>query len=237
MRTAQTGKKLALWLVAISSVGVVGYSIFAYAILSPGSTVHPKMKAVYIQFPVRMYSHIFCSAIALAVGPFQFFESVRKRRQVHRTLGFIYFAAVFVGSIAGIAMATIAYSGFAARMGFGIGAILWLYTAGCSIVAIQKRRFAVHEMWATRCFALTFAAVSLRVYLGLFFSLGLNFNDFYPSLGWVSWVPNLIFVEWFLVRHSQAAPPMTIAPKAYIQRSAHTPESKMTPRSFPDSCT
>lgn len=46
-------------------------------------------------------------------------------------------------------MATIAYGGFAARMGFGIGAILWLYTAGCSIVAIQKRRFAVHKMGAT----------------------------------------------------------------------------------------
>lgn len=204
LHSSEAGKKLALWLVAISSIGVVAYSVFAYFVLSPGSTVHPKMKAVYVQFPVRMYLHVLCSAIALAIGPFQFFESVRRRHLIHRTLGFIYFAAVLVGGVAGLAMAMIAYGGFVARVGFGLGAILWLYTAGCALVTIRKRNFVDHEIWATRCFALTFAAVSLRVYLGLFFKLGLNFNDFYPSLGWISWVPNLIFVEWFLLPQSQA---------------------------------
>ena len=193
-----------LVLVAITSIGVVCYAFFGYAFSSPGSTVHPAMKVVYDQFPIRLCLHVFGSAVALSIGPFQFFESIRKRRQIHRLLGFTYFTAILIGGGSGIAMALVAYGGLSSRIGFGMGAVLWLYTAGRALVAIQKRDFAAHEAWAKRCFALTFAAVNLRVYLGLFFAFGFNFNDFYPALGWISWVPNLIFAEWFLIRGRSA---------------------------------
>jgi uncharacterized membrane protein len=196
-------KSLVLGMVAIASIGVVGYAFFAYAFSAPGSTVHPAMKAVYNQYPARLYLHVFGSAVALTIGPFQFFESVRKRRQVHRLLGFTYFAAVLLAGVSGIAMAIIAYGGLSSRIGFGMGAVLWLYTAGNALAAIRKRDFAAHEAWATRCFALTFAAVTLRIYLGLFSASGVNFDDFYPALGWISWVPNLIFAEWYLIRSSR----------------------------------
>lgn len=196
-------KSLALFVVAIASLGVVGYAIFAYAFSPAGSTVHPAMKAVYNQYPLRLYLHVFGSAVALSVGPFQFFESIRRRQQIHRALGVIYFSAVFVAGVSGIAMALVAYGGLSSRIGFATGAVLWLVTAGCALLAIKKRDFAGHEAWATRCFALTFAAVNLRIYLGLFFAFDVNFNDFYPALGWISWVPNLIFAEWFLVRHER----------------------------------
>jgi uncharacterized membrane protein len=196
-------KSLALFAVAIASLGVVGYAIYAYAFSPPGSTVHPAMKAIYNQYPLRLYLHVFGSAVALSVGPFQFFDSIRRRRQIHRALGYVYFSAVFVAGVSGIAMALIAYGGLSSRIGFAMGAVLWLVTAGCALLAIKKRDFADHEAWATRCFALTFAAVSLRLYLGLFFAFAVNFNDFYPALAWISWVPNLIFTEWFLVRHKR----------------------------------
>lgn len=56
----------------------------------------------------------------------------------------------------------------------------------------------------TRNYALTFAAVTLRIYMGLFFAVGLDFEEFYPSLAWLCWVPNLILVEWWLLRRGNS---------------------------------
>ncbi len=45
---------------------------------------------------------------------------------------------------------------------------------------------------------MTFGAVMLRVYLGLFAVAGVDFVDAYPTVSWIAWVPNLILVEWYL---------------------------------------
>jgi hypothetical protein len=47
-----------------------------------------------------------------------------------------------------------------------------------------------------RNFALTFAAVTLRLYLGVFMAAGARFEDVYPLLAWLCWVPNLLLAEW-----------------------------------------
>jgi hypothetical protein len=39
---------------------------------------------------------------------------------------------------------------------------------------------------------LTFAAVTLRIGLGIGFGSGIPFEVFYPYLAWISWVPNLL---------------------------------------------
>ena len=51
-----------------------------------------------------------------------------------------------------------------------------------------------------RNFSLTFAAVTLRVYLGLFFVAGVPFELFYPFVAWLAWVPNLLIAEWLFNR-------------------------------------
>ena len=51
-----------------------------------------------------------------------------------------------------------------------------------------------------RNFALTFAAVTLRAYLGLSQAVfGLSFEAFYPVVAWLCWVPNLIVAEWLVI--------------------------------------
>jgi hypothetical protein len=67
-------------------------------------------------------------------------------------------------------------------------------------------------MWMMRNFAMAFAAVTLRIYMGLFSFAGVPFSEFYPIVSWISWVLNLVFVEWFLLhqrsrRVSTAAQP------------------------------
>jgi hypothetical protein len=54
---------------------------------------------------------------------------------------------------------------------------------------------------------MTFGAVMLRVYLGLFAVAGVDFVDSYPTVAWIAWVPNLILVEWYLAFKSAKQKP------------------------------
>lgn len=197
-------KTLARWSVLLLSLGVTGYGLYAYLLLPPGVSVHPDMRAAYEAHPGRIVTHVVFSALALATGPFQFFPALRARRRLHRALGYVYFVGVIGGGIGGFCTAFIAYGGLVGRMGFGLLALAWLWTGLAAVHAARQRDFAAHERWAVRSFALTFAAVTLRLYMPLFFGAGVAFEDFYPVLGWLCWVPNLVFVEWVLLRPHRA---------------------------------
>lgn len=60
-----------------------------------------------------------------------------------------------------------------------------------------------------RCYAMTLAAVTLRIQLGLGQALDIPFEVSYPWIAWLSWVPNLIIAEWWL--HRSAAEHRTTA--------------------------
>jgi hypothetical protein len=188
------------WLVLLSSVGVTGYGLFAYLGLEPGTTVHPDMKASYAAHPVRILVHVVCSAVALVVGPLQFFPALRARRRLHRTLGYAYALAVLGGGLSGFATAFIAFGGLVSGVGFGLLALVWLGATAAAVWAARQKDFAGHERWAVRSFGLTFSAVTLRIYLGSFFAAGVPFEEFYPLLAWLCWVPNLLLIEWILLR-------------------------------------
>ncbi len=194
------------WLVLVLSLAVTGYGLVAYFVLPPGSTVHPAMRAAYAEHPVRILLHVAGSAVALALGPLQFFPALRRRVGLHRALGFAYFAGVLVGGTAGLATAAIAYGGLVARVGFAGLAVAWLASAAAALAAARRRDWTAHETWALRGFALTFAAVTLRLQMGAFSAAGLAFDDFYPVVAWLCWVPNLVFVEWVLLRGARRAP-------------------------------
>ena len=49
-------------------------------------------------------------------------------------------------------------------------------------------------------FALTFAGVTLRVYLFGFMTAGLTYTEASPYLAWLCWLPNLGFAWWKLRR-------------------------------------
>jgi Predicted membrane protein (DUF2306) len=191
-------KKLSLGTIAFLSVAVAGYAIYAYTALPVGTTVAPGIKETFQRHQTRVLLHVIFSAVALLTGPWQFFAGIRRRAAVHRALGYVYFSSVFGGGIAGLALAFLAYGGLVSRVGFGALAVAWLFSATQALLAIRRKQYAEHERWAVRCFALTFAAVMLRLYLGLFFAAGFAFDDFYPLLSWLCWVPNLVFVEWVL---------------------------------------
>lgn len=147
---------------------------------------------------------MFGSAFALALGPLQFSARLRARNvAVHRWLGRLYLGVgVLVGGSAGLYMAVHAFGGIVSKLGFGCLAVLWLFTDLRAYLAIRAREVAAHRRWMVRNFPLTFAAVTLRIYLPGSVAAGIPFEVAYPAIAWLCWVPNLVAVEVLAVRRA-----------------------------------
>jgi uncharacterized membrane protein len=182
---------------SILSLGVAGYALVVYGFFPLGVLLHPDMRATYALYPAAIYAHIFGSAVALIIGPFQFWSRLRNERpQLHRWLGRCYLlVGVGIGGSTGLFMAFHAFGGVPARLGFGVLAVLWLYTGYRAYRAIRARDIAAHRRWMVRNFALTFAAVTLRLYLPTAMVSGSAFEPAYIAVAWLCWVPNLIAAE------------------------------------------
>ncbi len=57
-----------------------------------------------------------------------------------------------------------------------------------------------------RSYALTLAAVTLRIYLGISQVNGVDFVVAYQAISWMCWVPNLLIVEWFIIGRQRKRP-------------------------------
>ena len=80
-------------------------------------------------------------------------------------------------------------------------AVLWLFTAGAAYVRIRAKQIESHKRWMIRNYALTFAAVTLRLWLiGLQALAGVPQLEAYITVAWISWVPNLLVAEWIVER-------------------------------------
>lgn len=146
-------------------------------------------------------SHVGAAPVALLFGALQFVETVRSKwPALHRWLGRIYVAAVMLGGVSGLGLAVNAVGGPVASLGFGLLSVLWMAFTLQGFRMARGRRFVEHRRWMIRSFALTFAAVTLRLYLAGFFAAGIEYAPASIVLGWISWVPNLLVAQWWLTR-------------------------------------
>ena len=201
--TSKKLKSIYFWLIAFLAFGVAGYAIFAYLVLTPGDLVSPGQKIVYTTYRLEIILHALFASIALAIGVPQLNKNFRdKHPKTNIIFRNIYFFSVIVGAITGLFLAFHAQGGLANIFGFALLAVIWLYSCFMAIWSLQKNDFGNFRIWIVRSYALTFAAVTLRIYLGIFMAtMGyLRFGEFYPVLGFLCWVPNLILVEWFLLQ-------------------------------------
>lgn len=204
-RTAPPMRLVGQIALVLLSLGVVGYAVGVYGFLPLGAKLHPDMRATYEAHRVGIYAHVFAAAFALALGPFQFSTAWRTRRPaLHRWSGRLYLGVgVLVGGLAGLYMAARAFGGPAARLGFAGLALAWLYTGLRGYLAIRARDIATHRRWMVRNFALTFAAVTLRLWLPASVASGVAFEIAYPVIAWLCWVPNLLIAELVLAREQR----------------------------------
>jgi uncharacterized membrane protein len=184
------------------SLAIAGYAIGVYGFLPLGSLVYPGMRDVFVAHPASTYAHIFAASVALLLGPFQFSTRLRTSRPgVHRWMGRVYLAiGVLVGGVAGLIMSFNAFGGPIARVGFACLALTWLYTGFSAYRAIRASDTASHRRWMVRNFALTFAAVTLRIWLPGSMAAGVDAEVAYRIIAWLCWVPNLLVAEFVFNR-------------------------------------
>lgn len=190
------------------SLGVAGYAVAVYGWLPLGAVLHPDMRASFEAQRAAVYAHVFGSVFALALGPWQFVVRWRAARPaLHRWLGRLYLGAgVAIGGLAGLYLAFHAFGGPVARLGFAGLALAWLYSGWRAYRAVRARDFAAHRRWMLRNFALSFAAVTLRLWLPAAVAGGVPFEQAYPAVAWLCWVPNLLAAQWLLARRPQPVP-------------------------------
>ncbi len=158
-----------------------------------------------ILYRVPFWLHVAGGITALMIGPFQFLASFRKKRlKLHRSLGKLYVSAIAIAGMCGIPVSLMAEGGWVARIGFLCLALVWLFTTLQAYRKIRQGNVQAHRQWMIRSYAATFAAVTLRIWLGTFMgALGWDFVTAYMTVAWLCWVPNLLVVEWVMRARKQ----------------------------------
>jgi hypothetical protein len=153
--------------------------------------------------PVTLGIHAAGAAVALIIGPFQLINGFRVRWRVwHRRLGWIYCGAVLIGGPAALPLSLRASSGPVAQAGFMTLAVVWLIATSMAVRLAIQHRFEEHRRWMLRSYALTAAAITLRIYLPLAIALRLPPDASYRAIAWMCWVLNLAAVEIYLLTRS-----------------------------------
>lgn len=168
-----------------------------YASFDP-DTYFSQQRATYLAHQLPLGIHIFGALVALALGPWQFSARLRERSpRWHRRIGVTYLLGCLVGGIGALLLAPLAYGGVVARLGFACLGVAWLATGGTGLRMILHGRVEEHRRWMVRSFALTFAAVTLRLMLAVAMVARLDFRTSYTAIAWLCWVPNLLLAWWF----------------------------------------
>ena len=143
---------------------------------------HPEWTHI-APFKWWLLPHGLAAGCALLLGPLQFSDRLRKRfAGVHRVLGRLYVAGVFIGAPIGI---YIQY--FEERMGAprsltiagAADAVMWMFTTAMGLMFILQGKLQQHRQWMTRSFAVAIIFLEARAILDL--------------TGWVKYVEVIIW--------------------------------------------
>lgn len=187
---------------AIMTFFALAVGAYAVALVASGFRLVPgEVAANRFPTPLGLRIHIVSAGLALLTGPLQFARALRTRfPQVHRWLGRTYVLACAVGGVSGTAIALFSANGLIAGAGFFALGVCWLLATVIGFQAIRSGDVIRHQRWMIRSFALTYAAVMLRVYVPLATGIGVAFAPAYTVIAWLCWLPNLLVAQLVIAR-------------------------------------
>jgi uncharacterized membrane protein YozB (DUF420 family) len=146
------------------------------------------------------YMHVILGGLILLVGFAQVSTWFRNKwTRLHRMLGKFYvYGVLLFAAPGGCVMSFFVDRGVAVLMSFLFQTVLWFYFTSVAVIKIKQGNVAEHEVWMWRSFALTLAAITLRLYIffaSYFFDLSQPIA--YAIIAWASWVPNWLAVEYY----------------------------------------
>ncbi|HLY78525.1 MAG TPA: DUF2306 domain-containing protein [Caulobacteraceae bacterium] len=201
-----------LWTATVLAAAI---ALSSYRYLLPGMPGGaPSIVANHFTRTGALLLHAGVSATALILGALQFYPGLRARWPAwHRRAGTLYVIFCLLGGCAALLLAAGTTAGLPATAGFGLLGLSWL---GCTAQAwrfARARDFVRHRRWMTRSYALTFAAVTLRLYLPVAYMTHLDITPSYQAISFLCWIPNLIVAElWLRVSAGvRTSPPLATA--------------------------
>ena len=221
-------KRKLLWILfGLSAIGVGLYPITYTFLNSPTSGLlasKPRDLIANAGYMTAFYMHIGYGGLALLTGWSQFLSSWRRNHpSFHRVLGYVYIISVLVSSITGFIIALYSSGGTVASIGFGMLAVLWFTTILLAFINIKRGAIKEHQKWMIRNYSMTFAAVTLRIYLPIvLFASGNGIEFTLQVVSWVAWVPNIIVAEGYIQREYGIFSPMYNEKKLADLQSIHS---------------
>ena len=203
------------WVVPLALVTVVfvAFSLPPYLTLDPAQARLQPIPPFPGFYPL-LVTHIFLGSVVLLAACLQVWPWLRQNHpRVHRISGRIYVAAALPASVCVMVVAPMTLHGANAQVANTILAVLWFGTTLAGFRAVRQRRYLDHRRWMLRSFALTFSIVANRLWLMVLFAVFVP--ELFPgaevdpaaleqAIGvstWISWVVNLLIVQWWLDRH------------------------------------
>jgi len=188
----------------------IGWRVMALLSFASGvwglyvSVAYPQLGDHYARMfavPIIAFVHTVGGGLASLIGPLQFHAGFRRRHLgLHRWLGRIYLIAVGLSALGGLYLSPASLASNTFGIAFIALALAWLYTGWNAYATIRRGDVAGHRRWMIRNFALTYAAVTLRIEMPLCMLAGMGTVLALNVVGWTCWIPNLFAVEWWIRR-------------------------------------
>jgi uncharacterized membrane protein len=176
---------------------IIGLLIVAIGVVAIGSGtgVIPlpfEMFELAERMPYVFRAHMLTSAVALLLGPVVIM--LRHRPRLHRMLGRVVGAFVVAGGLTALPVAIFSHSALAARAGFFVQGLVWMYLLTRGVAAIRCGDLKRHAHTMLAMYAVATGAVWFRLMTGTAIWLHLPFEPVYAAAAWLGWMMPLMIV-------------------------------------------
>lgn len=198
------------WSWGLLALSALAIGLFSLRYALPGMPLPSDLPSLALS-PRPFVVHAVSASLALVLGPLQFVPAWRVRfPALHRWVGRACVLSVAVAWLSSLPLAVNAMTGTVAAAGFFALGLAWIVATGMGLARALQRRFAEHRRWMLRSFALTAAAITLRIYLGASMAADIDVAVSYPFIAWLCWMPNALVAEWYLRRKGPTQRPQTL---------------------------
>jgi hypothetical protein len=194
-------------LILIVLLGVMAFTVLMFTKIVPYLSFEPAIDFLTTKtdtvlaktdFQWGFYVHIVSAWWVMGIGVFQFWPFFFQKYALwHRLLGKIYiFSILALAAPSGFVLALYANGGLSVKVGFGLQCFVWWLTTWVAWREITFRHPQRHVEWMLRSYAVTLAAMSLRLasYV-MVYVWHTKPIETYLTVTWLSWVGNLFIAE------------------------------------------
>lgn len=182
-----TGLKL---LLLLSAMGIAGVS--SYALVEP-QLQSPVLQRLLSNITLAGYSHVIFGSAALILGGLQMSSKIRRNYlSLHKFLGNAYVASVLISTCGSIGHLLATPLPFVLASAFWTLAIAWPITTLLGYPFGKGFNFRRHGKFMIYSYAMTCAAISLRIWLLILMLSGIGFQTAYPIAAWAGSVGNVL---------------------------------------------